>query len=288
MKGIILAGGNGTRLHPLTRYISKHLLPIYDKPMIYYPLATLMQSNINEILIISTPHDTYHYEKLFGNGKNLGISISYAVQPKPEGIAQAFTIGEKFIGNDSVALILGDNLFYGYEFQKQLTEASTLKKGAIVFGYYVQDPERFGVIEFSNEGKVLSIEEKPPIPKSNYAVTGLYFYDNHVVEYAKSLTKSSRGEYEITHINQKYLSNDELTVHVIPEGNFWIDAGTHASLFLASQLVKNIEEIQNIKIGCIEEIAYKQGYINKEDLLNIAIYLQNSSYGKYLLKLANT
>lgn len=286
MKGIILAGGNGTRLYPLTRYISKHLLPIYDKPMIYYPLATLMQANIKEILIISTPHDTKYYKKLLGDGKKLGISLSYAVQEKPDGIAEAFIIGEQFISDKPVALILGDNLFYGYEFQKRIYEASRLKKGAVVFGYYVPDPERFGVIEFSEEGKVLSIEEKPPVPKSNYAVTGLYFYDNKVVDHAKNLTKSARGEYEITHINQKYLNDGELTVHIIPEGNFWIDAGTHSSLFLASQLVKNIEETQNIKIGSIEEVAYKQGFINNNDLLNLATTLQKSSYGQYLLNIA--
>lgn len=285
MKGIILAGGNGTRLYPLTKHISKHLLPIYDKPMIYYPLATLMQAGIKEILIISTPQDSNNYKKLLGNGKRLGISISYAIQPKAEGIAQAFIIGERFIGDDSVALILGDNLFYGYEFQKQISKAKALDDGGIVFGYYVPDPKRFGVIEFSNEGEAISIEEKPSHPKSNYAVTGLYFYDNQVVKYAKENTKSARGELEITDINQKYLEANNLTVHVIPEGNFWIDAGTHLSLFLASQLVKNIEETQNIKIGCIEEIAYLNGYITKEELIQITKDLENNSYGQYLINM---
>lgn len=285
MKGIILAGGSGTRLYPLTRSISKHLLPIYDKPMIYYPLSTLMQAGIKEILIISTPQDIPRYKELLSNGSELGISIDYEIQPSPDGIAQAFIIGEHFIGKDQVALILGDNLFYGYEFQKLLIDAAIQEKGATVFGYYVNDPERFGVIDFSEDGKVISIEEKPSLPKSNYVVTGLYFYDNRVIEIAKSIRPSKRGELEITDVNKAYLDLGELSVKLLGSGNAWIDTGTHQSLDKASQFIKTIEETQNIKIACIEEIAFQKGYISKEKLYNLAKPLMKNDYGKYLMRL---
>ena len=285
MKGIILAGGSGTRLYPLTRSISKHLLPIYDKPMIYYPLSTLMLAGIKEILIISTPQDTPRYKELLGNGSNLGISINYAIQPTPNGIAQAFIIGESFIGKDQVALILGDNLFYGHEFQKLLIDASIQEKGATVFGYNVMDPERFGVIDFSEDGTVLSIEEKPSLPKSNYAVTGLYFYDNRVIEIAKSISPSKRGELEITDVNKAYLDFGELSVKLLGSGNAWIDMGTHQSLDKASQFIKTIEKTQNIKIACLEEIAFQKGYISEEKLNNLAKPLMKNDYGKYLMRL---
>ncbi|MFA9556928.1 glucose-1-phosphate thymidylyltransferase RfbA [Evansella sp. AB-rgal1] len=284
MKGIILAGGSGTRLHPLTRFISKHLLPIYDKPMIYYPLSTLMLAGIKEILIISTPRDTPHYKELLGNGTNLGISINYEVQPSPEGIAQAFIIGEKFIGSDQVALILGDNIFYGYQCQKLIAEAVNQKKGATVFGYYVSDPKRFGVVDFSENGTVTSIEEKPSQPKSNYAVTGLYFYDNQVVNISKNIRKSARGELEITDVNKAYLGKGELTVKLLDQDNFWIDTGTHQSLFMASQLIKNIEETQNKKIACIEEIAFEKEYISSGKLYDLATPLMKNDYGNHLMK----
>ncbi|WP_040204247.1 glucose-1-phosphate thymidylyltransferase RfbA [Neobacillus jeddahensis] len=282
MKGIILAGGNGTRLYPVTRSISKHLLPIYDKPMIYYPLATLMLAGIREFLIISTPQDIPRYKELLGNGSNIGISINYEIQPSPEGIAQAFIIGEKFIGHDNVALILGDNIFYGFEFQKLLTEAAHQKKGATIFGYYVNDPERFGVIGFSADGTVTSIEEKPIIPKTNYAVTGLYFYDNRVIEIAKEIKPSARGELEITDVNKAYLALGELSVKVLGQSNAWIDTGTHESLFTASQFIKTIEETQHIKIACIEEIAFQRGYISRDHIDHLAMPLMKSNYGRYL------
>ena len=285
MKGIILAGGSGTRLYPLTRSISKHLLPINDKPMIYYPLSTLMLAGIKEILIISTSQDTPRYKELLGDGSDLGISINYAIQPSPDGIAQAFIIGEQFIGKDSVALILGDNIFYGNEFQKLLKGAMIQKKGATVFGYYVNDPERFGVIDFSEDGTVISIEEKPSHPKSNYAVTGLYFYDNRVIEIAKSIKPSNRGELEITDVNKAYLEWGELSVKLLGQGNAWLDTGTHQSLYKASQFIKTIEETQNIKIACIEEIAFQKGYITKENLYNLAKPLMKNEYGKYLMRL---
>lgn len=288
MKGIILAGGSGTRLYPLTRSISKHLLPIYDKPMIYYPLSTLMLAGIKEFLIISTSQDIPRYQELLGNGSDLGISISYEVQPSPDGIAQAFIIGEQFIGNDRVALILGDNIFYGFEFQNLLTEAAEQQTGAAVFGYYVKDPERFGVIDFLADGTVTSIEEKPANPKSNYAVTGLYFYDNRVIDIAKSIQPSARGELEITDVNKAYLELGELSVKLLGQSNAWIDTGTHQSLFKASQYIKTIEETQSIKIACIEEIAYQNGYISKEKLYNLAKPLMKNDYGKYLMEAART
>jgi glucose-1-phosphate thymidylyltransferase len=287
MKGIILAGGSGTRLYPLTRSISKHLLPIYDKPMIYYPLSTLMLAGIREFLIISTSQDTPRYKELLGDGSDLGISISYAIQPFPDGIAQAFIIGEQFIGKDQVALILGDNLFYGYQFQSFLTEAVNQEKGATVFGYYVNDPERFGVIDFSEDGTVTSIEEKPHHPKTNYAVTGLYFYDNRVIDIAKSIKPSHRGELEITDVNKAYLEWGELSVKLLGRGNAWIDMGTHQSLYKASQFIKTVEEAQNIKIACIEAIAYQKGYISKENLYNLAKPLMKNEYGEYLIKFLN-
>ena len=285
MKGIILAGGSGTRLYPLTRSTSKHLLPINDKPMIYYPLSTLMLAGIKEILIISTSHDTPRYKELLGDGSDIGISINYAIQLSPDGIAQAFIIGEQFIGNDSVALILGDNIFYGNEFQNLLIGAMIQKKGATVFGYYVNDPERFGVIDFSEDGSVTSIEEKPSHPKTNYAVTGLYFYDNRVIEIAKTIKPSNRGELEITDVNKVYLEWGELSVKLLGQGNAWLDTGTHQSLFKASQYIKTLEETHNIKIACIEEIAYQKGYITKENLYNLAMPLMKNEYGKYLMRL---
>lgn len=287
MKGIILAGGSGTRLYPLTRSISKHLLPIYDKPMIYYPLSTLLLAGIKEFLIISTSQDTPRYKELLGDGTHLGISISYAIQPSPDGIAQAVIIGEHFISNDTVALILGDNIFYGYEFQCILTEVANQQKGATVFGYQVNDPERFGVVNFSEDGTVTSIEEKPIQPKTNYAVTGLYFYDNRVIELAKSIKPSQRGEHEITDVNKLYLESGELSVKLLGKSNTWLDTGTHQSLFQASEFIKTIEETQNVKIGCIEEIAFQNGYITKQDLYNLAIPMIKNDYGKYLLKLIN-
>ncbi len=285
MKGIILAGGSGTRLYPLTRSTSKHLLPINDKPMIYYPLSTLMLAGIKEILIISTSHDTPRYKELLGDGSDIGISINYAIQLSPDGIAQAFIIGEQFIGNDSVALILGDNIFYGNEFQNLLIGAMIQKKGATVFGYYVNDPERFGVIDFSEDGSVTSIEEKPSHPKTNYAVTGLYFYDNRVIEIAKTIKPSNRGELEITDVNKVYLEWGELSVKLLGQGNAWLDTGTHQSLFKASHYIKTLEETHNIKIACIEEIAYQKGYITKENLYNLAMPLMKNEYGKYLMRL---
>ncbi len=284
MKGIILAGGSGTRLYPLTRVTSKQLLPIYDKPMIYYPLAVLMNAGIKDILIISTPQDTPRFESLLGDGKELGISLSYAVQPSPDGLAQAFIIGEKFIGNDSVAMVLGDNIFAGHGLKKRLRKAveSAENGNATVFGYYVDDPERFGIVEFDKNGKAISIEEKPQNPKSNYCVTGLYFYDNRVVEYAKNLKPSKRGELEITDLNRIYLEKGDLHVELLGQGFTWLDTGTHESLVEATNFVKTVETHQHRKIGCIEEIAFLNGWITKEQLLELYEPLKKNEYGQYL------
>ena len=285
MKGIILAGGSGTRLHPLTLAVSKQLMPVYDKPMIYYPLSTLLSAGIREILIISTPHDLPHFEKLLGDGKNLGCSFSYAEQAVPNGLAQAFVIGADFIGTDDVALILGDNIFYG-DSMASLMQESTKPKGGLVFAYQVADPERYGVVEFNEKLEAVSIEEKPKTPKSNYAVPGLYFYDNSVVQLAKSIQPSARGEYEITDINKAYLAQGKLKVGVLSRGTAWLDTGTFASLMQAGQFVQVIEERQGLKVGCIEEIAYQQGFITKQQLLSLAEPLLKSGYGQYLLKIS--
>jgi len=284
MKGIILAGGSGTRLHPLTLAMSKQMMPIYDKPMIYYPLSVLMMAGINEILIISTPTDLPNFERLLGDGSRIGCKFSYVIQEVPNGLAQAFVLGEKFIGKDPVALVLGDNIFYGQGMGRQLQTCHN-PDGGIVFAYHVSDPERYGVVEFDAAGKVLSIEEKPKTPKSNYAVPGLYFYDNKVVEIAKNLKPSLRGEYEITDINKHYLQQGKLSVRILDRGTAWLDTGTFASLTQAGQFVQVIEERQGLKIGCIEEIAYKMNYISKEQLKKIAEPLTKSGYGDYLIKL---
>ena len=284
MKGIILAGGSGTRLHPLTLAVSKQLMPVYDKPMIYYPLSTLMQAGINEILIITTPHDAPLFKKLLGDGSRLGCKFHYTIQESPEGLAQAFILGEEFIGDDSVALILGDNIFYGSNMANVL-KASKNPQGGVVFAYRVSDPERYGVVEFDEDMKALSIEEKPEFPKSDYAVPGLYFYDNRVVDIAKNLKPSPRGELEITDVNKKYLEWGELEVGVLDRGTAWLDTGTFASLQQAGQFVEVIEERQGLKVGCIEEIAFEQGFIDSNQLKQIAQPLVKSGYGKYLLKL---
>jgi len=287
MKGIILAGGAGTRLYPLTKSISKQIVPIYDKPMIYYPLSVLMLAGLRDILVISTPKDLHLYQDLFGTGKQLGINITYAAQPSPDGLAQAFLIGEEFLGDDVACLILGDNIFYGYNFGKIVEDAAQLKEGALVFGYYVTDPERYGVAEFDDTGKVLSLEEKPTVPKSNYAVTGLYFYDNTVVSKAKTLKPSPRGELEITDLNRLYLEENKLNVSLLGRGMAWLDTGTHDSLLQASNFISTIEQRQGLKVACIEEIAYKKGYISQQDLIDLAMPLRNNQYGQYLLAIAN-
>ena len=288
MKGIVLAGGNGTRLYPSTMVVSKQLLPVYDKPMVYYPISVLMLAGIKDILIISTPHDLPNFKKLLGDGSQFGIKLSYAEQAQPEGLAQAFIIGEKFIGNDSVAMILGDNIFYGTGFSEMLQRA-VLKvekqSEATVFGYPVKDPERFGVVEFNKEGKVVSIEEKPQCPKSNYAVTGLYFYDNNVIEYAKRLKPSARGELEITDLNKIYLENNKLNVEIFGRGFAWLDTGTHTSLLRAGQYVQTIEENQGIKIACLEEIAYRMGFLSKDQILDLSSKYKENEYFSYVKNL---
>ena len=287
MKGIILAGGSGTRLYPITKSISKQIIPIYDKPMIYYPLSVLMLAGIREILIISTPKDIHLYEDLLEDGRQLGLKLEYAIQPSPDGLAQAFIIGENFIGNDSVCMVLGDNIFYGYNFRSILEDAAKLVDGAIVFGYYVNDPDRYGVAEFDEKGKVLSIEEKPEQPKSNYAVTGLYFYGNDVIQKSLNLIPSKRGELEITDLNRLYLEEGRLNMKLLGRGFAWLDTGTHESLMQASNFIHTIEERQGLKVSCIEEIAFLQGFINKEQLLKLAEPLRKNQYGQYLINLAN-
>ena len=290
MKGIILAGGSGTRLYPLTMVTSKQLLPIYDKPMIYYPLSVLMNAGIRDILVISTPQDLPRFEMLLGDGHQFGIRLSYKEQPSPDGLAQAFVIGEKFIGDDSVAMVLGDNIFAGHGLKKRLkvaVENAESGRGATVFGYYVDDPERFGIVEFDRNGHVISIEEKPEHPKSNYCVTGLYFYDNDVVKYAKELKPSARGEYEITDLNRIYLEKDKLNVELLGQGFTWLDTGTHESLVDATVFVQTVEQHQHRKIGCLEEIAYLNGWIGKEDVLRIYEVMKKNQYGQYLLDVIN-
>ena len=283
MKGIVLAGGSGTRLYPLTQVTSKQLLPIYDKPMIYYPLSILMDAGIKDILIISTPDDTPRFKELLGDGHQFGISLQYKVQPSPDGLAQAFILGEEFIDGEACAMILGDNIFHGHGLSKRLRRAANKEDGATVFGYYVDDPERFGIVEFNNEGKAVSIEEKPAQPKSNYCVTGLYFYDNKVVEYAKNLKPSARGELEITDLNRIYLEKGTLNVELLGQGFTWLDTGTHESLVEASNFIKTIEDHQHRKIACLEEIAYLNGWISKDDILEAYKVLKKNQYGQYLM-----
>ncbi len=287
MRGIILAGGAGTRLYPITRSISKQIIPVYDKPMIYYPLSVLMLAGIREILIISTPSDIRLYEELFGDGQQLGLELSYIIQPSPDGLAQAFILGEDFIGKENVCLILGDNIFYGYNFRSILEEAAQLKDGALVFGYFVNDPQRYGVVEFGDDGKVISIEEKPQKPKSHYAVTGLYFYSNDVVKKAKTLKPSERGELEITDLNRLYLKEGMLNVKLLGRGFAWLDTGTHDSLLQASNFIATIEQRQGLKVSCIEEIAFKKGFITREQLVELAKPLIKNQYGEYLLRIAD-
>ncbi len=286
MKGIVLAGGAGTRLYPITKAVSKQILPVYDKPMIYYPLSTLMLAGIRDILIISSPRDIKVYKELLENGKQIGLNISYATQEKPRGLADAFIVGEKFIGNEKVCLVLGDNIFFGQGFTGILKEAASLKNGAVIFGYYVKSPEEYGVVEFDKAGKVISIEEKPENPKSHYAVPGLYFYDDKVVEIAKKLVPSARGEIEITDINNEYLKKGELSVRLFGRGMAWLDTGTHEGLLEASNFVETIQKRQGFYISCIEEIAYRKGYISKEGLLKLAEPLKKTNYGKYLEEIA--
>ena len=288
MKGIVLAGGSGTRLYPVTKAVSKQLLPLYDKPMIYYPLSVLMLAGITEILIISTPHDLPQYKKLLGDGSDFGVFFSYAEQEKPNGLAEAFIVGEEFIGNDNVSLVLGDNVFYGHRLTEILEQASKLEKGAIIFGYYTQNPEDFGVVEFDDDGNVISIEEKPILPKSNYIVPGLYFYDNDVIEIAKNVKPSHRGELEITSVNQAYLDKKQLKVKLLGRGMAWLDTGTHMGLLEANNFIETIQKRQSLYIACLEEIAYNKGYINKNKLIELGESLIKTDYGKYLLKISKS
>lgn len=285
MKGIILAGGSGTRLYPITRGVSKQLLPIYDKPMIYYPLSVLMLAGIREILIITTPEDQISFQRLLGNGNDFGIELSYAIQPSPDGLAQAFLIGEDFIGQDNVCLVLGDNIFYGQHFSNNLIQASQQKHGATIFAYQVKDPERFGVVEFDEQQRALSIEEKPIQPKSNWAVTGLYFYDNRVVEFAKQVRPSARGELEISSLNEMYLNDGSLNVQLLGRGFAWLDTGTHESLHEAAAFVKTIEHIQNLQVACLEEIAWRNGWLSNQKIIDLANKMSKNEYGQYLLRL---